>query len=131
MQRRAVKGSPNCFAAVCPSASIDKSWTYSPVSCATSPAVASRQSSSSSLPCRSSTRRRASLDHAIVLDDKHLRRLLSEYLGDYHRDRTHLGVEKDAPVARPVEMHPAGTAAFQARRRVGGLYHRYEWSTAA
>ena len=76
------------------------------------------------------TVRRDLLDHAIVLDDKHLRRLLSEYLGYYHRDRTHLGVEKDAPVARPVELRPAGAAAVQARRRVGGLYHRYEWAAA-
>lgn len=77
------------------------------------------------------TVRRDLLDHAIVLDDDHLRRLLSEYLAYYHGDRTHLGIEKDAPVARPVELRPAGAAAVQARRRVGGLYHRYEWAAAA
>ncbi|HEX7622103.1 MAG TPA: integrase core domain-containing protein, partial [Anaeromyxobacteraceae bacterium] len=76
------------------------------------------------------TVRRDLLDHAIVLDDEHLRRLLSEYLAYYHQDRTHLGVEKDAPVARPVDLRPGG-AAVQARRRVGGLYHRYEWAAAA
>lgn len=70
-------------------------------------------------------------DNAIVLDDEHLRRLLSEYLAYYHWDRTHLGVEKDAPVARPVELRPAGAAVLRARRRVGGLYHRYEWAAAA
>jgi len=75
------------------------------------------------------TIRRDLLDHAIVLDDDHLRRLLSEYLAYYHQNRTHLGVEKDAPVARPVELRPGG--AVQARRRVGGLYHRYEWAAAA
>ncbi len=77
------------------------------------------------------TVRRDLLDHAIVLDDEHLRRLLSEYLAYYHRDRTHLGVEKDAPVARPVELRPAAPAVVRARRRVGGLYHRYEWAAAA
>ncbi len=65
------------------------------------------------------TVRRDLLDHAIVLDGEHLRRLLSEYLAYYHEDRTHLGVEKDAPVTRPVELRPAGAAAVQARRRVG------------
>ena len=74
------------------------------------------------------TVRRDLLDHAIVFDGEHLRRLLSEYLAYYHGDRTHLGVEKDAPVARPVELRPAGAAIVQARRRVGGLYHRYEWA---
>jgi putative transposase len=77
------------------------------------------------------TVRRDLLDHVIVLDDVHLRRLLSEYLAYYHEDRTHLGVEKDAPVARPVERRPAGIAAVRARQRVGGLYHRYEWAKAA
>jgi transposase InsO family protein len=76
------------------------------------------------------TVRRELLDHAIVLDE-HLRRLLSGYLAYYHRDRTHLGVEKDAPVTRPVELRPAGTAAVHAHRRVGGLYHRYVWAAAA
>ena len=77
------------------------------------------------------TVRRDLLDHAIVLDDEHLRRLLSEYLAYYHGDRTHLGVKKDAPMARSVELRPAGASAVRARRRVGGLYHRYEWAAAA
>lgn len=77
------------------------------------------------------TVRRDLLDHAIVFDDEHLRRLLSEYLSYYHGDRTHLGVEKDAPVARAVELRPADIIAVQARRRVGGLYHRYEWAAAS
>ena len=77
------------------------------------------------------TVRRDLLDHAIVLDDGHLRRLLREYLAHYHADRTHLGVEKDAPMARPVDLRPAGAAAIHAHRRVGGLYHRYVWAAAA
>ncbi|HEX7489893.1 MAG TPA: integrase core domain-containing protein, partial [Anaeromyxobacteraceae bacterium] len=77
------------------------------------------------------TVRRDLLDHAIVLDDDHLRRLFSEYLAYYHGDRTHLGVKKDAPMPRPVELRPAGASAVRARRRVGGLYHRYEWAAAA
>jgi len=77
------------------------------------------------------TARRDLLDHAIVLDDDHLRRLLSEYLAYHHGDRTHLGVKKDAPMARSVELRPAGASAVRARRRVGGLYHRYDWAAAA
>ena len=77
------------------------------------------------------TVRRELLDHAIVLDDRHLRRLLGEYLAYYHQDRTHLGIGKDAPLARPVEPRPAGAAAVCARPRVGGLHHRYSWGVAA
>ncbi len=77
------------------------------------------------------TVRRDLLDHVIVLDDGHLRRLLSEYLAYYHGDRTHLGVGKDAPVARPVALRPAGAAVVHAQRRVGGLHHRYVWAAAA
>ena len=75
--------------------------------------------------------RRELLDHAIVLDDRHLRRLLSEYLAYYHQDRTHLGVDKDAPVARIVERRPAGAVVVHARPRVGGLHHHYSWRAAA
>ena len=77
------------------------------------------------------TVRRELLDHAIVLDDRHLRRLLGEYLAYYHEDRTHLGIAKDAPLARPVEPRPAGAAVVHARPRVGGLHHRYVWGMAA
>ena len=77
------------------------------------------------------TVRRGLLDHAIVLDDEHLRRLLGEYLAYYHADRTHLGIEKDAPVRRPAELRPEASSAVRARRRVGGLYHRYEWAATA
>ena len=77
------------------------------------------------------TVRRELLDHAIVLDDRHLRRLLGEYLAYYHQDRTHLGIGKDAPLARQVEPRPAGAAAVCARPRVGGLHHRYSWGVAA
>jgi putative transposase len=77
------------------------------------------------------TVRRELLDHAIVLDDRHLRRLLNEYLAYYHEDRTHLGVDKDAPLTRTVEPGPDGVAAVHARPRVGGLHHRYSWDAAA
>ena len=77
------------------------------------------------------TVRRELLDHAIVLDDRHLRRLLNEYLAYYHEDRTHLGADKDAPLARTVEPRPNGAAAVHTRPRVGGLHHRYSWGAAA
>jgi len=54
--------------------------------------------------------RRDLLDHVIVLNQRHRRRLLNEYVRYYHADRTHLGLGKDTPVGRIAESTlPAGT----------------------
>jgi transposase InsO family protein len=37
--------------------------------------------------------RREVLDHVIVLNERHLRCVLTSYLGYYHRSRTHLSLE--------------------------------------
>ncbi len=47
--------------------------------------------------------RRECLDHVIVLNRQHLRRILNSYFGYYHRSRTHLSLDKDAPVEREVQ----------------------------
>jgi transposase InsO family protein len=44
--------------------------------------------------------RRDLLDHVIALNERHLKRLLSEYVLYYHEDRTHLGLGKDTPGRR-------------------------------
>jgi len=41
--------------------------------------------------------RRDLLDHVIALNEKHLKRLLSEYVRYYHEDQTHLGLSKQTP----------------------------------
>jgi putative transposase len=45
--------------------------------------------------------RRECLDHVVVVNEHHLRRILRSYFGYYHRTRTHLSIEKDAPDTRP------------------------------
>src|SRR5207249_8154092 len=47
--------------------------------------------------------RRECLDHVVVLNETHLRRLLRDYLIYYHSARTHLSLGKDSPEPRPVE----------------------------
>ena len=72
------------------------------------------------------------LDHVIVLNEQHLRRLLESFIDHYNQDRTHLGICKDSPCGRPVEHRPAGsTSNVVSLPRVGGLHHRYAWSKAA
>jgi putative transposase len=68
--------------------------------------------------------RRDCLDHVIVLDERHLRRLLSSYVDYYHRSRTHLALDKDAPDGRPVQR--LGDGKVVSFPQVGGLHHRYE-----
>src|SRR5213080_2280583 len=67
--------------------------------------------------------RRECLDHVLVLGESHLRRILAGYFSYYHRARTHLALEKDAPDVRPVELPEAG--GIVEIPEVGGLHHRY------
>lgn len=68
--------------------------------------------------------RRECLDHVIVVNEQHLRRILQSYFSYYHRTRTHLSVDKDAPDTRPVQLRATGPVVEIAE--VGGLHHRYE-----
>jgi hypothetical protein len=63
------------------------------------------------------------LDHVIVLNERHLKRLLSEYVRYYHENRTHIGLSKETPGGRIRSMH-RGRVTAQAR--LGGLHHRYD-----
>jgi hypothetical protein len=53
--------------------------------------------------------RRECLDHVIVFDECHLRRVLSAYFEYHHRSRTHLSLAKDCPEPRPIQPPSAGT----------------------
>ena len=77
------------------------------------------------------TARRELLDHVIVLNEKHLQRLLAEFAGYYLDDRTHLTLAKDAPAMRAVESKPNPQAVIVAHPRLGGLHHRYAWRAVA
>src|ERR1700737_640059 len=69
--------------------------------------------------------RRDLLDHVIVLDERHLKRLIAEYVLYYHEDRTHLGLAKDTPAGRPTAIRSAAESEIQSLPRLGGLHHRY------
>ena len=70
--------------------------------------------------------RRDLLEHVIVLNEPHLKRLMTDYLRYYHDDRTHLGLEKQTPAGRErVEGTTVGTKVVS-MPRLGGLHHRYD-----
>jgi transposase InsO family protein len=70
------------------------------------------------------TIRRECLDHLIVFNEASLCRHLQAFIGYYHRTRTHLALEKDAPDPRSVQPPDAG--GIISIPEVGGLHHRYE-----
>jgi hypothetical protein len=69
--------------------------------------------------------RRDLLDHVIVFNERHLKRLLAEYVRYYHEDRTHLGLQKETPLRRAAQRR-RGSERVVSRSRLGGLHHRYE-----
>jgi putative transposase len=69
--------------------------------------------------------RRDLLDHVIVRDERHLKRLLSEYVRHYHEDRTHLRLNKETPAGR-VATSTDCEDRVRSTPRLGGLHHRYD-----
>jgi transposase InsO family protein len=67
--------------------------------------------------------RRECLDYVVVLNEKHLLRILKSFFRYYHASRTHLALGKDSPDSRSVE--PPGRGKVVAFPEVGGLHHRY------
>jgi transposase InsO family protein len=68
--------------------------------------------------------RRDCLDHVLVLNECGLRRVLKSYFDYYERSRTHLSLDKDAPIPRPAQRSSSGRVIEIPQ--VGGLHHRYE-----
>jgi transposase InsO family protein len=69
--------------------------------------------------------RRECLDHMVILNAAHLRRVLNVYADYYNQDRTHLALGKDCPSSRPIER----VGAIRKKAVLGGLHHRYARSS--
>jgi len=70
--------------------------------------------------------RRDLLDHVIVFNNRHLKRLMSEYVRYYHDDRTHLGLGKATPAGRKAARGATASTTVVSLPRLGGLHHRYD-----
>ena len=75
--------------------------------------------------------RRELLDHVIPLNERHLRRLIRDYVSYFHEDRIHDSLGKDTPNRRPIQIKPCAEATVVSSARLGGLHHRYSWRDAA
>ena len=65
--------------------------------------------------------RRDCLDHVVVFGEQHLRHLLISYQKYYNEARTHLSLDKDAPIPRTVQT----VGQTLAVPILGGLHHQY------
>ena len=52
--------------------------------------------------------RRECLDHLVIFNERHLRRVMSSYVDYYQRTRTHLSLDKDCPDSRPIQHRSVG-----------------------
>jgi transposase InsO family protein len=68
--------------------------------------------------------RRDLLDHVIVLNARHLKRLMFEYVRYYHEDRTHLSLANGTPAGRKAATKLGIGGRIIAMPRLGGLHHR-------
>ena len=71
---------------------------------------------------------RECLDHTLILGERHLGRVLREYVGYFNRARPHQGIGQGTPlppaaVARA--PHPHGDGIVIAVPVLGGLHHAY------
>ncbi len=63
------------------------------------------------------------LNHVVVLNERHLRRILRDYFDYYHHARAHLSLDRNSPIPREVELPERGKV--YSIPMVGGLHHRY------
>ena len=65
--------------------------------------------------------RRECLDHLIIMNESHLRRILQSYICYYNTQRTHLGINKDSPQRREVQAE----GEIDRVAAANGLHHYY------
>jgi putative transposase len=77
--------------------------------------------------------RRELLDHIIPLDERHLYRLLREYIDNYyHPIRTHSSLDYEPPIKQVSvgQSQPLSDVELESQSILGGLYHGYQSKAA-
>ena len=69
------------------------------------------------------TARRECLDHILVLGERHLERILKEYVRHYNKERPHRGLSLETPEPKPTLNRANGEIVRV--NRLGGLLHEY------
>jgi transposase InsO family protein len=74
--------------------------------------------------------RRECLDHFLILGERHLRRLVKEYMAYFSHARPHQGIEQLIPCQPERPEDPPATGKIASRPMLGGLHHDYFWQAA-
>lgn len=61
-----------------------------------------------------------------MLNERHLKRLMRDYVRYFLHDRTHLALAKETPSGRLAEADVSASCRVVALPRLGGLHHRYK-----
>ena len=69
------------------------------------------------------TLRSECLDHVLIVNERHLRSVLEEYVAYYNADRPHRSLALEPPL--PASRSPALTGPISSRPVLGGLHHIY------
>jgi putative transposase len=72
--------------------------------------------------------RRECLDYMLILSERHLRRIVSEYVTYFNRARPHQGINQRIPCDPPLPDHPEGEIVGVPV--LGGLHHDYRRKAA-
>ncbi len=74
------------------------------------------------------TLRRECLDHLIIVNERHLRRVLREYVEHYNGMRPHRTLRLDSPDGRRPRSKPSESAHVRRQLVLGGLLNEYDWA---
>ncbi len=76
------------------------------------------------------TIRRECLNHLIVLTERHLRRVLREYLAYYNAKRPHQSLGDEPPTGPRAASRGDPPQRLASRPILGGFHHEYFWEAA-
>jgi transposase InsO family protein len=71
------------------------------------------------------TARRECLDWLLIRNERHLERVLNEFVAHYNAARPHRGIDLEIPIPYISETHLNGSAQIQRLDRLGGVLHEY------
>jgi putative transposase len=72
--------------------------------------------------------RRECLDHVVILNERHMLRVLKEHLAHFNRGRPHQGIDQRLPDGRVPSAGPSQGGQVVAHPVLGGLHHEYRWA---
>jgi len=71
--------------------------------------------------------RRECLDKILIISQRHLERVLREYVDHHNTHRPHRALQQQPPIPKPILIRThSGDVHVRRRDRLGGLLHEYE-----